>query len=250
VIIFPAIDIKNGKVVRLSQGKFDDVTVYSDDPIEVAKGWEKQGAEWLHIVDLDGAQTGNLKNFEIIRTLSNSINIPIQLGGGIRNESLIAMLLEEKKGSTRARIDRVIMGTSAIEDQPFLQRMIKKWGVKIGISLDCSNGYIASRGWSVVTKIKAMDIAKKLEEMGLQYLVYTDISKDGMLTGPNLEGIKEILNTVRIPVIVSGGVSNLDDIKKLKALTSKGLEGIIVGKALYEGRLDLKEAIRICSQKE
>ena len=250
MIIFPAIDIKNGKVVRLPQGKFDEVTVYSDDPVSVAKKWEAAGARWLHIVDLDGAQTGNLKNFDIIRNLSNSINIPIQLGGGIRNENLIHMLLEEKEGNVRIRINRIIMGTSAIEDQAFLEKMIKKLGPKIGISLDCSNGYITSRGWSVVTKIKAVDMAKKLEGMGLEYLVYTDISKDGMLAGPNIEGIKEILNAVRIPVIASGGVSNLDDIKKLKTLAPKGLEGVIVGKALYENKLDLKEALRICSQKE
>jgi phosphoribosylformimino-5-aminoimidazole carboxamide ribotide isomerase len=243
VIIFPAIDIKNGKVVRLSQGKFDNVTIYSDDPVKVAKEWERQGAEWLHVVDLDGAQTGEVKNAETILKIAKSVKIPIQTGGGIRTIKEIDKLLT-------GGVKRVILGTKAIENQEFFKTYLEKWPQQVIVSLDCSNGMVTERGWTTTSKIKGTDFARELQRLGVGHIIFTDIARDGMLQGPNIKSIEDILNVVSIPVIASGGVSNLDDIKKLKTLVPKGLEGVIVGKALYEKRLDLKEALLLCSQKE
>jgi len=239
MIIFPAIDIKDGKVVRLFQGQFDKVTEYDDEPVLVAKKWEEQGAQWLHLVDLDGAQSGVIKNLEIVTNIAESVKIPTQMGGGIRSEEDITRLFS-------AGVQRVILGTKVIENLDFLKKLLSKWQEKIAVSLDCSNGMVAQRGWTKVTNIKAIDFAKELEALGLQCLIYTDIAKDGTLKGPNFEGLNEILDTVNIPVIASGGIASIDDIKKLCKLKSKGLIGAITGKAIYDGTLDLKEALKLC----
>lgn len=238
MIIFPAIDIKDGKVVRLLQGKFDEVTQYSTDPVTMAKQWEDQGAEWLHVVDLDGAKTGEIKNLEIILDIAKTLKIPVEMGGGVRRKEDIKNLLE-------GGVSRAILGTKIVEDRQFLKDAIDEWGKKIAVSLDCSNGYVAQRGWTETSDIKALDLVKELENMGLSCLVYTDIARDGMLTGPNFEALTEILNATNISVIASGGVSNLEDIKKLSKLTSQGLIGAITGKAIYEGKLELQEAISV-----
>ncbi len=241
MIIFPAIDIKNGKVVRLLQGRFDDVTEYSTDPVQVARQWMNNGAKWLHIVDLDGAQSESIKNYETIANVAKSVDAQIQMGGGIRTESDIAQLFE-------AGISRVILGTRIVKDKDFLKTILDKWGERIAVSLDCSNGMVAQRGWTEVTDVKAVDFSKELESLGLRYLIYTDIATDGMLTGPNLDGLNDILDAVNISVIASGGIADIEDIKKLRALESKGLIGAITGKAIYEGTLDLEGAIKLCSQ--
>jgi len=253
MIVIPAIDIKDGKVVRLQQGQFDKITEYSSDPVGFAKKWEEQGAGWLHVIDLNGAEVGNLKNFELIRAIKKETNIKIQLGGGIRNKSLVTMLLDKKN---HIEIDRIIIGTSAIKvyqqelklDAEFLSDVVSRWGDKIGVSLDCINGYIAYRGWTETTNIKGVELAKGLENIGVKTVVYTDIARDGMLTGPNFDGLGEILNAVKINVIASGGISKIEDIQKLLDLKAKNLYGAITGKAIYEGKLDLKKAVELCSQ--
>jgi phosphoribosylformimino-5-aminoimidazole carboxamide ribotide isomerase len=240
MIIFPAIDIQLGKVVRLAQGRFEEVTQYSDDPVTVAQKWEKMGAQWLHVVDLDGAQAGAMKNFSVIAEIAASVKIPVQVGGGIRSEVLIDDLLGV------AKVARVVLGTKVIEDRSFLRRVLLKYPNQVAVSLDCSNGYVTQRGWTSKTNIKATDLVKELQTMGLRYLIYTDIARDGMLSGPNYPAIEEMLATVKIPFIASGGIASIEDIKKLKALTSKGLIGAITGKAIYEGKLNFKEAIDVC----
>ena len=241
MIIFPAIDIKEGKVVRLAQGKFDEVTEYSGSPVATAKIWADKGAQWLHVVDLDGARAGDMRNIEIILSIARSAAIPIQCGGGIRTKEQIRNLLE---GGVR----RVILGTKAIEDRTFLKEILGQWHDRIAVSLDCSRGKVAQRGWTETLNIKAVDLARELEALGLGCLIYTDISRDGMLRGPNIEGLTEIADAINIPLIASGGISGIDDIKSLMAIQDKGIIGAIVGRAIYEGKLDFKEALKLCSR--
>jgi len=237
MILIPAIDIKGGKVVRLFQGKFSEVTEYAEDPVEVAKKWESMGAKWLHLVDLDGAQTGHMINSPSFLAIIKEVGIPIQIGGGIRSYEAVDQLMD-------IGVSRVILGTKAIEDRDFLKEVIKDYGEKICVSLDCSNGFVTGHGWVSVTNIKATDLVLELEEMGLQWLVYTDIARDGALTGPNFEQIQTMLNTAnKINVIASGGIATLEDVKKLSAM--KGVAAAITGKAIYEGKLDFKEAVKL-----
>ncbi len=241
MIIFPAIDINGGKVVRLRQGEFSDVTEYSLDPLSVAQKWVDAEAEWLHVVDLDGALHGEIKNLEVISQMAKKISIPIQMGGGVRTEENIEKLIA-------AGIQRVILGTRIVQDRVFLQRILNRFGDKIAVSLDCKDGFVTQRGWTETTKIKGTDFAKELENLGLKCLIYTDVKRDGMLTGPNFEALSEILRTINIPVIASGGIANLDDIKNLLAVKPRPVMGAITGKAIYEGRLDLTEAIKLCKK--
>ena len=242
MIIIPAIDLKDGKVVRLSRGKFEEMTVYSEDPIAIAKKWEKAGAPLLHVVDLDGAQKGAMKNFDLIVNIAKAVKIPLEVGGGIREKDDINKLLT-------SGIARVILGTKAIENRKFLKEILGKWRDKIAVSLDCHNGMVAQQGWSVTTELKATEFAEELEGLGLNTLIYTDIARDGTLSGPNFDGLKNVLDAVEMQVIASGGVGQLEDIKKLMKLEPYGLYGAIVGKAIYENKLDLKEAIKLCSPK-
>ena len=237
MIIFPAIDIKDGKVVRLLQGKFDKITEYYENPIDVAKQWQLEGAEWLHLVDLDGAKEGYVKNFDVICQIAKEVNIPIEVGGGIRSEECVEKLI--KGGAAR-----VILGTKAVSDRGFLNSVLDQWSDKIAVSLDCYDGFIADQGWTNTTSIKAVDFIKDLEELGLTYVVYTDIARDGMLTGPNFEQLEAICQVSNINIIASGGISNLDDIKQLKTMENSGIIGAITGKAIYEKTLDLAEAIK------
>jgi phosphoribosylformimino-5-aminoimidazole carboxamide ribotide isomerase len=209
----------------------------------MARIWEQKGAQWLHIVDLDGAKTGEMQNLEIILNIARSVSIPIQIGGGIRKKEDIQKLLE-------GGVSRVILGTKIIEDRAFLKEIIDQWDDKIAVSLDCSNGFLAQRGWTSTSNIKAVDFVHDLETLGLSCLIYTDIARDGMLTGPNFEGLIELTAATSIPVIASGGISDIEDIKKLLAIQDKGIFGAITGRALYEGKLDLKEALELCSQSE
>lgn len=243
MMIIPAIDIKDGNVVRLLRGNFENVAVYSNDPVGIAQKWEAAGAPMLHVVDLDGALTGFGKNFEVISRIATSVRIPIQLGGGIRSQYDIARFIA-------GGISRVILGTKAIQNREFLKEVLKEWKEKVIVSLDCTNGVLAQDGWTKISNLKATVFAKEIEPLGVSCLIYTDISRDGTLTGPNIDGITELLQTVKIPVIASGGISSLQDIKDLLKLEARGLTGIITGKAIYEERLDLKEAIKLCSPKE
>ena len=236
MIIFPAIDIKEGKVVRLLQGKFDEVTRYADDPVSVAKRWESMGAQWLHIVDLDGAQTGVVQNLDVILKIARAVNIPIEMGGGIRTKEDIATLIE-------GGVARVILGTRVIEDSSFLKSILDEWGDKIAVSLDCVNGMVATKGWSCTTEFKATSLVKTLVDQGLKCLVYTDIARDGMMKGPDFEGVEEMLAQTNVPLIVSGGISKIEDIHRLVKMKNPNILGVISGKALYEEKLNLKEAI-------
>ena len=241
LIIFPAIDIMGGKVVRLKQGHFDEVTKYSEDPLVVAKHWVSVGAEWIHVVDLDGAKTGEMKNMDVIKNIAKGIKIPIQVGGGVRSADRLKELIEE------AGVQRVILGTRAIGDEYLLNEAISKWPTQVAVSIDCSQGMVTTRGWMEVTQVKGMDLAKKLEAQGIQCIIYTDIQRDGMLQGPNIPRVTEILKAVQIKVIASGGIADMTDIVSLCELREKhpNLLGGITGKALYENKLDFAQALKM-----
>ncbi|MBI4688476.1 MAG: 1-(5-phosphoribosyl)-5-[(5-phosphoribosylamino)methylideneamino]imidazole-4-carboxamide isomerase [Nitrospirae bacterium] len=236
MIIIPAIDLKDGRCVRLLQGRKEDATVYSNDPVETAKRWESCGASLLHIVDLDGAFTGEQKNIESIRRIREAVKMQIEVGGGIRDTNRIDLLIS-------TGIDRVILGTAAIEMPALVKEACKKYQERVLVGIDAKDGLVAVKGWVEVTTVKAKELALRMQGYGAAGIIYTDISKDGMMTGPNIEATREMVEALNIPVIASGGVSSIDDIKKLMGI--KGLWGAITGKAIYSGAIDLKEAIKI-----
>lgn len=238
MLIIPAIDLKDGQCVRLQQGRKDAVTVYSGDPSATAKKWESSGAKVLHVVDLDGAFTGSQKNYSRIIEIRKSVDMVIEVGGGIRDISTVDRLVSDG-------INRVIIGTSAIEDIQFVTDVCKRFPGRIFIGIDAKNGKVAVKGWEEVSSIDAMKLAVRVETIGVSGIIYTDISRDGMLTGPNLPALEDMVKTVNIPVIASGGIANIEDIRNL--LKIKNLCGAITGKAIYTGSLDLKEAIQIAS---
>ena len=234
MIIIPAIDLKDGKCVRLLQGKKDEVTVYSDDPAEMARQWVDMGARLLHVVDLDGAFSGEQKNFDKIREIRKAIQIPMQLGGGIRDIERIEQLAD-------IGVDRMILGTSAAKDPGMVVRACEKFKGRVLVGIDARDGKVAVKGWVEVTGLDAIAFANDMQSAGAAGIIYTDISRDGMMTGPNIEAMAKMVNSVKIPVIASGGVSKLDDIESLMHI--KDLWGVITGKALYTGALDLRSAI-------
>lgn len=233
MIIYPAIDIKDGRCVRLVQGKFNDMTVYSNHPVDMALKFEQMGAEYLHIVDLDGARLGKPQNIAAISEMAVKLGIPIQLGGGIRSIEMIEIIL--CRG-----IHRVILGTSAVKDPDLVKKAVQAFGNSLAVAIDAKGGVVAIEGWAKTSEFTAIGFAKKMEELGAKIIIYTDISRDGMLKGPNLKAMEDMVKAVGIEVIASGGVTNLQDIKNLKEI---GVAGVIVGKALYTGDVDLKEAI-------
>jgi len=235
MIIYPAVDIREGKCVRLTQGEFNKETVYSDSPVEMALKWEKCGAKYLHVVDLDGARTGESKNIDIISEIAAKVGIPVQLGGGIRTIERIETVLG--KG-----IERVILGTSAVKDPELVKRAVETFGSKVVIGIDAKDGMVAIEGWEKTSEFRAIDFAKKMEDLGVKTIIYTDISRDGMLSGPNLKAMEEMVKSVNIDIIASGGVGKIEDIKNLKEV---GVSGVIVGRALYTGDVDLKQAIEV-----
>ncbi|GED67641.1 1-(5-phosphoribosyl)-5-[(5-phosphoribosylamino) methylideneamino] imidazole-4-carboxamide isomerase [Brevibacillus reuszeri] len=242
-IIYPAIDIRGGKCVRLFQGDYAQETVYADSSLAMAKRWVEQGAAWVHLVDLDGAKEGKPANADVIKDIARSISVPVQVGGGIRTEEQIADYLE-------AGVARVIVGTAAIEDEPFTQRILQKYGDKIAIGLDCRNGLVATRGWLTTTDVQATELAKRLVSYGAEMFIYTDIARDGTLTGPNVEEISALAIATGKSVIASGGVSNLDDLLVLSAHETEGVSGAIVGKALYTDAFTLAEALSRMEERE
>ncbi len=236
MLIIPAIDLKEGKCVRLEQGLMDKATVYSDDPATTAKHWESQGAELLHVVDLNGAFAGKPKNLDAIKAIRGAIRIPIEVGGGIRDlatiESLVAI-----------GVDRIILGTAAIENPTFVREACGKFPGRIIVGIDAKDGLVAIKGWAEVTKVRAVDLAKRMQDYGVIAIIYTDIKRDGMLSGPNIEATKALAESLHIPVIASGGVHTIKDIENLLTVRYAGVSGVITGKAIYSGSLDLKEAI-------
>lgn len=231
MILFPAIDIRGGKCVRLIQGNYDEETVYGDSPTEMALEWEKQGAEYIHIVDLDGAKTGDGENRKAIEAIAKAVSIPIQVGGGVRT-------MENVDAHINAGVARVIIGTAAIKDRAFLNEAVAKYKEKIAVSIDARGGYVATDGWTSTSDVRALDLLKELEEIGVKTVVYTDILKDGMMQGPNFEELKVVHESSSIDIIASGGVSTEENIERLENMS---LYGAIIGKALYEGTLSLEK---------
>ena len=235
MIIFPAIDLKDGKCVRLYQGKFDKSEVVGEDPIKVAKSFKDAGAKYLHMVDLDGAKDGKMRNYDIIASVVKSIDMPIQIGGGIRNVQTIELLID-------AGISRVILGTSALNNPEFVKDAIKEFGEKIAIGIDAKDGFVAVDAWINVSNIEYIDFAKRMEDIGVKTIILTDISRDGTLNGPNFQMLSALKDSVGCDIIASGGIKNIDNLIELKNME---LYGAITGKAIYSGNIDLAEAIRI-----
>ena len=230
MIIFPAIDILDGQCVRLIQGDYNREKVYSNSPVDMAIQWEEKGAEFIHIVDLNGAKTGESINKKIMIDIANTVSGPVQVGGGIRSINTIKDYLENG-------VNRVIIGTAAINDQAFLQEAVERFGEKVVVSIDAKNGYVATDGWTDTSDVSALDLIKKLEEVGLKTIVYTDIAKDGMLQGPNLTEQQTINDATTMDVIASGGVTTKEDVENLRNLN---MYGAIIGKALYDGKLEFE----------
>jgi phosphoribosylformimino-5-aminoimidazole carboxamide ribotide isomerase len=238
MLVIPAIDLKEGKCVRLEQGLMDKDTVFNDDPAAQALEWQNQGAELLHIVDLDGAFAGEPKNRSAIEAILAAITIPAQLGGGIRDLATIEAYLS-------LGLSRVIIGTAAQRNPELVAEACQKFPGRIVVGIDAKNGMVAVQGWAEVTDITAVELARKFEDCGVAAIIYTDISRDGMLQGPNLEATQALAEAVSIPVIASGGVSTLQDIENLIAIESSGISGVITGKAVYTGAIKLGEAIAL-----
>ena len=234
--LYPAIDMKNGQCVRLRQGAFKDITIYSDAPEKVAAHWQEKGASFLHLVDLDGALAGYSVNEEVIRRIADTVSIPIEIGGGIRSKEAVERMLD-------LGVRRVIIGTKAAEHPEFLRDMVRTFGEEaIVAGVDAKDGMVAVAGWEKVSSLTASDLCLTMKEYGVRHIVYTDISRDGMLSGPNVEATRKLTEETGLDIIASGGVSCMED---LKCLHEAGIRGAIIGKALYENRIDLAEAVRL-----
>jgi len=236
MIVIPAVDIKNGKCVRLVQGRKEDETVFSDDPAAMARKWAREGAELIHVIDLDGAFEKSPQNLEAIKNILQTVDTPIQLGGGIRNEHTARQFLE-------MGVARVIIGTEAIHHPDFVERISKLYPGRIVVGIDARKGLVAIEGWTETTTIKAVDLARRFENCGLAAINFTDIHRDGMQTGPNIEETRRLAEAVDIPVVASGGVATIQDIYNLLPLEASGVVGVITGKALYSGTLDFRQAL-------
>ncbi|ASN07182.1 1-(5-phosphoribosyl)-5-[(5-phosphoribosylamino)methylideneamino]imidazole-4-carboxamide isomerase [Virgibacillus necropolis] len=234
MILFPAIDIRNGKCVRLTQGDYNQERIYCDSPVEVAKQWESEGAAYIHVVDLDGAKTGKMTNLSTIEAIVQAVQIPVQVGGGIR--SIKSIEAYQKIG-----VSRVIIGTAAIEDKAFLRAAIATFGSMIAVSIDARKGMVATNGWTYTSDVAAVDLVQELDELGVETIIYTDILKDGMLAGPNFDELAVINDTTKQNIIASGGISSLQDINQLRKMN---LYGGILGKALYDGTLSLDAILK------
>ncbi|MBI3318757.1 MAG: 1-(5-phosphoribosyl)-5-[(5-phosphoribosylamino)methylideneamino]imidazole-4-carboxamide isomerase [Candidatus Omnitrophica bacterium] len=244
MLIVPAIDLKKGRVVRLVRGDFSQEIVFSEDPLAVARQWVESGAPRLHVVDLDGALTGSPRHLETIAKIAKSVPVPVQTGGGIRSVPAIAKYLE-------AGVAQVILGTKACLDESFVTRALKAHGAKIAVAVDVKDGRVAIEGWVRKEWMKPEALIRRLIQQGVSTIIYTDTTRDGTMGGPSVDLLKQVLGIIggQAGFFASGGVSSLEDLKMLKGLESAGLTGVVVGRALYEGRLDLKEAVKACSLK-
>jgi len=237
MLIIPAVDIKNGKCVRLSQGRMDEVTIFSDNPAAMAKRWESEGAEIIHVVDLDGAIEKRPKNLDSIKKIIESVNVDVQVGGGIRTEKTIKMFFE-------IGVKRVVIGTEAIQNPKLVKDACKAFPGQIVVGIDARNGWVAIEGWTKTTRVNAVELAKQFEDCGVAVINFTDIHRDGMKTGPNIDETRHLAEAVSTPVVASGGVSCMRDIQNLLPLEAVGVIGVITGRALYSGSLKFKEAIK------
>ncbi|MBW1739534.1 MAG: 1-(5-phosphoribosyl)-5-[(5-phosphoribosylamino)methylideneamino]imidazole-4-carboxamide isomerase [Deltaproteobacteria bacterium] len=240
MLVIPAVDIKGGRCVRLLQGREDSETVFSDDPSGMAARWEAEGAELLHVVDLDGAFRKSPQNVDAIKRIIDRVHIPIQLGGGIRSMETIAVFFD-------LGVSRVILGTEAIRNPGLVEEACQAFPGKIIVGIDARNGMVAVEGWTRTTEQRAIEVAKDFEGYGLAGIIFTDIHKDGMQTGPNIEETKRLAESVSTPIIASGGVADIDDIKALAELEPLGVVGVITGRALYAGTLNLGQAIKVAN---
>lgn len=240
MIIFPAIDIRGGKCVRLFKGDFAQETVFSDAPEEMAKKWVAMGAKYLHLVDLDGALQGQSVNLPVIKKIIAAVDIPVELGGGIRTMENIDTLLE-------LGVQRVILGSVAVKDPELVKEACRKYGERIVVGIDAKNGIVAVEGWGVSGDVSAAVLAKKMKEAGVKTIIYTDISRDGTLQGVNLEATVALARESGVKIVASGGVAALEDIRAIKQHEADGIEGVITGKAIYTGQLDLKAALAIAA---
>lgn len=231
--IYPAIDIIGGKCVRLKKGDYSQKTTYAENPIDVAKKWESLGSEFIHVVDLDGAKSGDMPNFELISNIAASVSVPIEVGGGIRDMQCVEKYLN-------AGVERVILGTSALRNSELVDEVVKKYGSRVAVGIDAKDGMVAVSGWEDVSDVAAVDFAKQMESKGVSCIIYTDIATDGMLMGPNLSAMEEMVKAVNMDIVASGGVTSIKDVESLADI---GVEGAIIGKALYTDNIDLKEAI-------
>ena len=238
--IYPAIDLKDGKCVRLQQGRADAVTVYSDDPVAMARHWIDEGGDWLHIVDLDGAFSGHPVHRATVAAIAAAISAPIEFGGGLRTDTDIRSMLE-------AGASRVVLGTRACAEPEALADLVRQFGDHLAVGIDARGGRVQVKGWVETTETLAVDLAVRVARLGVRTIIYTDTATDGMLSGPNIEGVKALCAAVTCNVIASGGVSRVEDVARLSALRLPNLEGVIVGKALYEGAVTmqgLKQAVK------
>ena len=236
MIIIPAVDIKGGKCVRLEQGFMDQETIFSDYPEEMALQWERKGAKRLHLVDLDGAVQGIPFNKKVIRNVVDRVSIPVQLGGGIRD-------LDTIEGYINLGIDQIIIGTAAYKDPDLVETACRRYPGRIIVGIDSKDRYVSVEGWTEPTNIIAIDLAKRFEDMRINSIIYTDIKRDGMKRGPNIDAIREFAKVINVPVIAAGGISSIKDIENMAELEEDGLSGIIVGRALYDGSIRLEQAI-------
>jgi phosphoribosylformimino-5-aminoimidazole carboxamide ribotide isomerase len=235
--LFPAIDIQRGRCVRLRRGDFADETVFGEDPVAMARHWVAEGALFLHVVDLDGAREGEPRNFPVINAIAEAIDIPIQTGGGIRTDAVVARIAD-------SRVARAVIGTSAVEDLSFLERALATLGPeRVVVAVDAEDGMVKTRGWREQSDVTAADLVRRLEEVGVREILYTDISRDGMMQSVNLEGIRDLAENSSLQIIASGGVTTLDDLRDLLTLEPLGVTGVIAGRALYEGRFTVAEAL-------
>jgi phosphoribosylformimino-5-aminoimidazole carboxamide ribotide isomerase len=240
MIVFPAVDIQDGKAVRLRRGDFDDVTIFSHDPVELARYWQDQGAEALHVVDLDAARSGDLTNFPIVERIVGALDIPVQYGGGVRSQKALAFM-------AGVGVHWVVMGTAAVTALDLLDDAIDWLGERLVVGLDCTDGMCATHGWQQRSQMSAIRMVKVLAEHGVQRVVYTDTARDGMLGGPNLPGLADLAEVSEPEIILSGGVALLDDLRRLKKLNADKVVGVIVGRALYEKSFTLAEALAVFS---
>ncbi len=235
--VIPAIDLLEGRCVRLYQGDYERSQVFNDNPADVARQWVEQGASWLHVVDLDGAKTGKVVNRSAIAAILQAVSVPIQVGGGLRDRNSVVQLLD-------LGVQRVILGTVAVEQPQLVAELCQEFPGQIVVGIDARNGRVATRGWLETSEVLATQLALQMQELGAAAVIYTDIHRDGTLQGPNLEALRELATAVSIPAIASGGVSSIIDLLSLLALAPLGVTGVIVGRALYTGDISLKEALQ------
>jgi phosphoribosylformimino-5-aminoimidazole carboxamide ribotide isomerase len=239
--VIPAIDLLNGHCVRLYQGDYEQSRTFSENPVEVALQWESQGANRLHLVDLDGAKAGQPVNYPVIEAITQAIAIPVQVGGGLRDRVRVQQLFD-------LGVDRAILGTAAVENPELVAQLAQDFPGQIVIGIDARDGKVATRGWLETSEVNAVDLAQDMAQRGAAAIIYTDIHRDGTLSGPNLDTLRELAQSVNIPIIASGGVSSLTDLLSLLALEPQGVTGVIIGRAIYTGEVELREAVQAVGQ--